>query len=79
MTLVAASTWDVVAEFVCGALATDTTRPFSTSMLRETRIVLETRHGDADVRDRDLLPATGVIGAPVARDKIDIPIQGSWR
>lgn len=78
--LVAALSGEREAAFVLDALAADPAPCLSAGTLLEARMVMQARYGDEGVRDLDLLlQAAQATVVPVARDQVDVAIEGFRR
>lgn len=78
--LVAALSGERSAGLLLDALAADAGPSVSAGTLLEARIVMEARFGDDGVRDLDLLlQAAEATVVPVARDQMDVAIEGFRR
>lgn len=78
--LVAALSGEPEAAFVLDALAADPAPSLSAGTLLETSIVMQARYGDDGVRDLNLLlHAADATVVPVARDQVDVAVDGFRR
>lgn len=78
--LVAALSGAPEAKAVLDALAVDPAPSVSAGTLLEARMVMQARYGDEGVRDLDLLlQAAQATVIPVARDQVDVAIEGFRR
>lgn len=78
--LVAALSGEAEAPFVLDALAAHPAPSLSAGTLLEASIVMQARYGDDGIRDLDLLlHAAKATVVPVARDQLDVSVEGFRR
>jgi ribonuclease VapC len=78
--LVAALSGETEAAFVLDALAADPEPILSAGTLLEASLVMQARYGDEGVRDLHLLlHAAEATVVPVARDQVDVAVEGFRR